>query len=151
MFRERFGARLATVALATCLALGTVVTSGSSPAGAVGTIHRLSTSVRSSGNAVEGSARVSFSCNDVTLAYKLKLTNVQVIEADGFTSWADYDVVFLLWYPLFRSASLVQNTTNGLFGSTQTGVLDLAKECETGTRFIMTNDSGALQFVGELT
>ena len=124
--RRRPGIRtLVTVLVSAGMVTGAMTAFSSSPAAAVGTTHRLASSPRSTGFAVEGAARIRFTCNDVTGAAQLVVTNVQLIEADGVTPWQSPNLGFMLENASFTryllnestfGSTLSQNTTNGLYG-----------------------------------
>ena len=108
---------------------------------------------------MEAIAKVAFSCNSARGTYKLTVTNAQVIKNDGVSRW---DTLSMSWeiasFDLVHnssgSADLVQNTTNGLFGLTQTGVLTDPAACASGAQFLMTDtatEGSWLWFLGSAT
>ena len=143
--RHRFSRSVTGIALSLVLLAGTTtvvnVASSHDAAGTLGTIHRLAISPLSEGRAIEGAARVTFSCNDITGYYKLAFTGVQPIHWDRVTRWGslivfgtvenlagDHDSVL-------DRFTLVQNDRNGLFDGSVRGYLAAAADCGTGARF----------------
>jgi hypothetical protein len=143
----------------------------SSPAGAVSHSHHLSgcypslCKPQNFSAAIEPLAQLTFVCNDVTGAYKLTVKNVQVIESDHVTPWANLYVGFAVnnggndWqgphYPV--GMQLVQSSTNGLFDATASGTMPDPTVCANGPggalydESLATNSStGALSIVGAL-
>ena len=112
----------------------------------------------SSSTAVEGAAKVSFTCDDVSGAYSIKVTNVQVIEPDHVTQWSTLGVAWSVGSGgPGHFVALKQNTTNGLFSAKGSGLLSfVAGECVTGATFevndgLTAGSSNALWLQGTLT
>lgn len=118
--RGRWARTMTGIALSAGLLAGAMTTVSSSSAGAIGITHKLAVSPRNTGTAVEGSARMAFTCNDVTGAAVLSVTNVQVIQSDGDTPWSSKSVTLVVgpvagFGDFNESWDLTQNQTNGLF------------------------------------
>jgi hypothetical protein len=120
-------------------------------AGAVGTTHKMVGIVNIS-DAVEH-PRVSFSCNDVTLAWKFTINNVQVIRDDHVTLWPDF-AVGVFGPEHAYSVVLKQNANNGLFGGSLHSPGDPSgpRWCEYGRTIEVVDEAstGNLYLVGTL-
>ena len=132
----RSGLRRRVAAVATSAVLvgggvGAFAVANAATAGAVGVTHKTPSTARSIGAAIEGAARLTFSCNDATGAFKLKLTNVQVIKANGTSRWDDLQVVYLV-NGVGAQPDLAQNTVNGLYGLSISGTLASTSDCHSG-------------------
>ena len=125
--RSRFVVLTAIVALAS-VAIGL----GLGTADAAGTTHKLSTNPVNSGGSYEGSAKMTFTCNDSTGAWKLGFTNVQVIRPDRVSVWAPnagspyvFSATAQLTNPAHTSSTDAQvelkQTKSGLYNGTLKG------------------------------
>jgi hypothetical protein len=164
-----FTKRVASVCVSAVLAVGGgaaagILTASSAGAGsaivvkpALGVTHHQTAMVKSSA-AVEGSARFSFSCNDVTGKYTVMFTNVQVIDADHVSLWPTFN---MMWAIDSSAADhhdsdhldLVQNATSGLFAAQHSGTLTDVGACVTGAILDanVTDHAGLLAWTGTLT
>src|SRR4051812_25230998 len=145
--------RTRRVLLAALVVSGLFFAVTDTPAEALGTWHSLAVSPRASGYAVEGSARATFRCNDVTGQFQFRLRNVQVFLWDGTTRFPSLAVDFRLEQDSFGPnrhvlalgrATLSQNvgkaTSNGLFSASVNGVMaNPAQNCNATSTFFVTN------------
>jgi hypothetical protein len=152
MFVQRFlprsrGARFVAAATALALSLGGASAAlDMRAAGAIGITHKLAGTTKQNFSLAPERPTITFTCNDATLAYKFKATNVQVIKRDHVTPWDTYElriVVSHLTAPFdaFRvfDIPLTQNATNGLFTATSAGTLP-AGFCATQIAVDITDD-----------
>jgi hypothetical protein len=142
--RSRVPRILGATTLVIGLGVGAVAAQ-TSGAGAIGTTHTLVTSSKQNLSQAIEKPSFSFSCNDATGAYKFKIGNVQVIAVDRDSFWPGGKNFRLDVTSPIGSVStagltipLVQNTTNGLYGATGSGVLPTLGEpvsniCATGS------------------
>jgi hypothetical protein len=112
----------------------TALTAGN--AAAIGTVHKQHPDSFNQSDAVEGSVRVTFQCNDATGRYKIVVSGVQIIHEDGLTRW---ETLGLVWFlsrvggsSIEETLALSQNSTSGLFGGSKTGTLSDVSVCATG-------------------
>ena len=137
------------------------VVSASRAGATVGTTHH-QTGMSNGSAAVEKGAHLTFSCNDVTGAYHVAFTGVQVINPDHVSEWSDLSVYWQILSSDYNHAdnnirTLVQNATNGLFGAVDSqsisGILPDIGACATGSS-VFGADNGTfanLVFNGTLT
>jgi hypothetical protein len=98
--------------------------------------------VNNASEAVEGSVKVQFACDDASGAYSIAAQNVQVIEADGTTrwttlglSWTIEKVVKGVDHTDGGDLLLTQNATNGLFDASASGKLTDLQACQHNASF----------------
>jgi hypothetical protein len=117
------------------MVVGAIGLSSSTPAGAAGVTHRTSSASTTNLSSATEKPTLSFSCNDVTGKFTLKVTNVQIIQPDHVTAWSSLRVAWAIaaevpFTP--KAINLAQNSTNGLYTATSTGVLANVADCATG-------------------
>jgi len=132
--------------------MGAFFMSGSS-ATAASAIHKAKGVVNSSA-AVEGKAKVSFSCNGASGQWNLQLSNVQVISSDHVSPWSSPIGAFVVTPELVSgigsngiawttTVKLVQDGTSGLFGAVASGFVQDSSACAKGETFILENSPKA--------
>ncbi len=125
---------------------------GETPAGALGTTHKLNSPSKVMVSSIPEKLSWSFSCNDATGVATLKISNLNVLDHTGHIagSFPNFTVeVASNTAEQNPRLSLSQNSSNGLFGITASWVLAEAGHCSTGA-VVEVGNGGGFGFYGYL-
>lgn len=139
------------------LAVALIVTAGTAGAASVAkapTTHAVTQSSKANYSSAVERPTWSFSCDSATHAWRFSIDDVQVIDSTGRT-WGGTEGPWSVGFfatrgagavPFSSTATLQQNTTNGLFTATASGTSSAAgRWCQKGASVTVEAFSGAEQ------